>query len=125
MISSSLGSACWLVWNRLEMFSFEPGPDFRPCWCRGCLTVTQASPGDLAGWIRGHWHIEALHHREVTYGEDSSQARTGSGPKSWPHYGQPGHRNPQANRSPHIAAACRHHGRDATRTLATLGLIPA
>ncbi len=30
-------------------------------------------------WIRGHWGIEALHYiRNVTYGEDSSQTRTGS-----------------------------------------------
>ena len=26
------------------------------------LTVTQASPTDLARWIRGHWRIEAVHH---------------------------------------------------------------
>jgi Transposase DDE domain len=31
------------------------------------LTVTQAAPAQLAGWIRGHWHIEAIHHiRDVT-----------------------------------------------------------
>lgn len=26
------------------------------------LTVGQATPAQLAGWIRGHWRIEALHH---------------------------------------------------------------
>jgi hypothetical protein len=26
------------------------------------LTAAQASPAGLAGWIRGHWRIEALHH---------------------------------------------------------------
>ena len=46
------------------------------------LTVTQATPAELAGWIRGHWQIEALHHiRDVTYGEDASQVRTGNGPQ--------------------------------------------
>jgi predicted transposase YbfD/YdcC len=34
-----------------------------------------------AGWIRGHWQIEALHHiREVTYAEDASQMRARNGP---------------------------------------------
>jgi predicted transposase YbfD/YdcC len=34
------------------------------------LTASQATPAQLAGWIRGHWQIEALHHiRDVTYGE--------------------------------------------------------
>jgi len=28
-------------------------------------------------------------------------------------------------RARNIAAACRHHGRDATRTLTIIGLIPA
>jgi predicted transposase YbfD/YdcC len=49
------------------------------------LTASQATPAHLAGWIRGHWRIEALHHiRDVTYGEDASQTRTGNGPRSWP-----------------------------------------
>src|SRR5208282_2753709 len=46
------------------------------------LTASQATPAHLAAWIRGHWHIEALHHiRDVTYGEDASQTRTGNGPQ--------------------------------------------
>ena len=46
------------------------------------LTVTQATPVQLAGWIRGHWQIEVLHHiRDVTYGEDASQVRAGNGPQ--------------------------------------------
>jgi predicted transposase YbfD/YdcC len=37
----------------------------------------------LAAWIRGHWQIEALHHlRDVSYGEDASQIRAGSGPQA-------------------------------------------
>ena len=89
------------------------------------LTVTQATPAQLAGWIRGHWQIEALHHiRDVTYGEDASQVRTGSGPQVMATlrnlavaiFKLAGHSG--------IAAACRHHSRDATRTLATLGISP-
>jgi len=40
------------------------------------------TPAQLAAWIRGHWQIEALHHiRDVSYAEDPSQVRTGSGPR--------------------------------------------
>lgn len=90
------------------------------------LTVTQASPAGLNRWIRGHWHIEALHHiRDVTYGEDASQIRTANGPQVMAALRNltiaimkmAGHHN--------IAAATRHHARDATRTLAALGISPA
>jgi predicted transposase YbfD/YdcC len=89
------------------------------------LTAAQATDAELAGWIRGHWQIEALHHiRDVTYGEDASQTRTGNGPQvmatlrnlSIGIFKMAGHIS--------IATACRHHARDATRTLATLGLSP-
>ena len=47
------------------------------------LTAIQAGPAELAGYIRGHWAIEALHHiRDVTYAEDASQVRTGNAPAS-------------------------------------------
>jgi predicted transposase YbfD/YdcC len=90
------------------------------------LAAHQATPAQLAAWIRGHWQIEALHHiRDVSYGEDASQIRTGSGPQVMAALRNltigilkmTGHAN--------IAAACRHHARDATRTVATLGLSPA
>jgi predicted transposase YbfD/YdcC len=53
------------------------------------LAVTQATPAQLAGSIRGHWHIEVLHHirdttygiRDTTYGEDASQVCTSNGPQ--------------------------------------------
>jgi predicted transposase YbfD/YdcC len=90
------------------------------------LTAAQATDAQLAGWIRGHWQIEVLHHiRDTTYGEDASQTRTGNGPQvmatlrnlSIGIFKMAGHTS--------IATACRHHARDATRTLATLGLTPA
>jgi predicted transposase YbfD/YdcC len=46
------------------------------------LTAAQASPADLAAWLRGHWTIEVLHHiRDVTYREDASRIRTGNAPR--------------------------------------------
>ena len=47
------------------------------------LTVTQASPAQLADFLRGHWSIEDSLHwvRDVTLGEDSSQIRTRNGPR--------------------------------------------
>lgn len=42
-----------------------------------------APPETLAAWIRGHWAIENRLHwvRDVTFGEDDSQARTGQAPR--------------------------------------------
>lgn len=47
------------------------------------LTTQDASPAQLAALIRGHWGIENRLHwvRDVTYDEDRSQVRTGSGPR--------------------------------------------
>ncbi|MEO3778464.1 ISAs1 family transposase [Micromonospora sp. B11E3] len=47
------------------------------------LRVHQAKPAQLAAWIRGHWSIENKIHwvRDVTYDEDRSQIRTGTGPE--------------------------------------------
>ncbi|GAA4587989.1 hypothetical protein GCM10023194_38450 [Planotetraspora phitsanulokensis] len=54
------------------------------------LDAHQATPAQLAAWIRGHWQIEALHHlRDVSYGEDASQIRTGSGPQACARSGDP------------------------------------
>jgi predicted transposase YbfD/YdcC len=89
------------------------------------LAASHATPAQLAAWIRGHWGVEALHHvRDVTYGEDASQIRAGSGPQAMATL-----RNlaiailkPAGHAS--IAAACRYHARDATRVLGTLALNP-
>lgn len=47
------------------------------------LSVTDATPTEVAGWLRGHWAIENKLHwvRDVTYAEDHSQIRTGAGPQ--------------------------------------------
>ncbi len=45
-------------------------------------TPHQAGPADLAGYVQGHWAIEALHWiRDTCYREDHSTVRTRSGPR--------------------------------------------
>jgi hypothetical protein len=87
------------------------------------LDAQQATPAQLAAWIRGHWQIEALHHlRDVSYGEDASQIRTGSGPQAMAALRNLAIGIVKTAGHASIAAACRHHARDATRTRETLGL---
>lgn len=47
------------------------------------LSREEASPRDLARLVRDHWGIEnRLHYvRDVTFGEDDSRVRTGTGPR--------------------------------------------
>jgi predicted transposase YbfD/YdcC len=90
------------------------------------LAASQATPAQVAAWIRGHWGIEALHHiRDVTYGEDDSQIRTGNGPQVMATLRNLTIGVLKLGGYPNIAAACRYHARDATRVLATLGLNPS
>ena len=45
------------------------------------LASADATVRDLPRLIREHWSVEAHHHvRDVTFGEDASASRTGSGP---------------------------------------------
>ena len=88
------------------------------------LTAQQASPTQIAGYVRGHWGIENRLHwvRDVTYGEDASRVRTGTAPRVMAGLRNliisairlAGHRN--------IARAQRHMARDATRPLTLLGI---
>jgi predicted transposase YbfD/YdcC len=87
------------------------------------LAAHQAQPAELAAWVRGHWRIEALHHiRDVTYAEDHSRIRTGSGPQVMACVRNLTIGILKLGGHPNIAAARRHHARDATRTVTTLGL---
>ncbi|GAA3777820.1 hypothetical protein GCM10022225_77060 [Plantactinospora mayteni] len=89
------------------------------------LTAYQASPAHLADYVRGHWAIEALHHiRDVTFGEDGWQVRTGNAPRVMACL-----RNLAIGILRHqgwtnIAKALRHNAHDAYRPLAILGIIP-
>ena len=90
------------------------------------LTVTQASASQLAEWIRGHWRIENQLHwvRDVTYSEDASQVRTRNGPRVMAALRNLVIAIMKMAGAASIAATCRHHARDAARTLTTLGLTP-
>jgi hypothetical protein len=89
------------------------------------LAPHHASPAQIAAWIRGHWQIEnALHWvRDVTYGEDNSQVRTGNTPQVMATL-----RNLAINALrqagvTNIAAALRHHARDPIRPLQLLKIL--
>lgn len=88
------------------------------------LPTWQASPTDLATWIRGHWSIEnRLHYvRDVTYGEDHSQARTGNAPRNMAALRNLAIGTLRLTGATNLAQAIRRLSRDATRPLALLGL---
>jgi len=88
------------------------------------LTFAQAGPAWLADLIRGHWAIEnGLHWvRDVTFAEDASQLRAGTGPQVMAclrnlAIGALSRAGPV-----NLAAALRHHARDPARPLTTLGI---
>ena len=83
------------------------------------------SPGPLAAWIRRHWHIQNQIHRvrDVTYDEDRSQIRTGTGPQSHAALRNAAIGALRITGVTTIAAANHHHARDSTRPLALLGII--
>jgi len=93
-------------------------------YCITSLDAEQASPQQLAGYIRAHWQIENRLHwvRDVTYDEDRSQVRTGTAPRVMASLRNlaisalriAGHTN--------IAAALRWTARDPARPLSILGL---
>jgi predicted transposase YbfD/YdcC len=88
------------------------------------LTFAQASPARLADLLRGHWAIEnGLHHvRDVTFAEDASQLRTGSGPQVMACLRNLAIDALSRAGPVNLAAALRHHARDPARPLATLGI---
>jgi predicted transposase YbfD/YdcC len=89
------------------------------------LAPHQARPAELAAWIRGHWQIEnGLHWvRDVTFAEDHSQVRTGAAPQVMATLRNlviSLHRLAGAD---NLAAALRHHARNALRPLQLLKII--
>ncbi len=88
------------------------------------IRVHQAKPTQLAGWIRDHWSIENKVHwvRDVTYDEDRSQIRTGTGPEVMAALRNAAIGALRLTGVTNIAAANRHHARDSTRPLALLGI---
>ena len=88
------------------------------------LHVHQTKPHQLAAWIRGHWSIENKIHwvRDVTYDEDRSQIRTGTGQQVMAALRNAAIGALRLAGVTNIAAANRHHARDSTRPLALLGI---
>lgn len=88
------------------------------------LTTHQTTAADLAQRVRGHWSIENRQHhvRDVTFGEDASRVRTGSAPRAMASLRNLAIGALRLAGRDNIAEGLRHHGRDMTRPLATLGL---
>jgi predicted transposase YbfD/YdcC len=78
------------------------------------LTAYQARPDQLATWLRGHWSIEDRLHwvRDVTFGEDLSQIRTGNGPQVMAKLRNLAITLHRLAGATNIAKALRHHARD-------------
>jgi predicted transposase YbfD/YdcC len=89
VVSSELNE--WAEWPYLG----QVGQLTYTCECTGkisretsylitSLTAQEASPGKLLKLMRGHWGIENRVHyvRDVTFDEDRSQVRCGSGPQA-------------------------------------------
>jgi len=88
------------------------------------LTPDKAGPARLAGYVRGHWGIENKLHwvRDVTFDEDRSQVRTGSGPQVMATLRNLAISALRLAGQTNIARGLRWAGRDQGRALALLGL---
>ncbi len=78
-----------------------------------------APPATLAGWVQGHWGIENRLHwvRDVTYDEDRSQVRTGSGPLMMATLRNLAISLLRMTGTANIAATLRHHARQPDRPI--------
>ncbi|MDA1359721.1 ISAs1 family transposase [Glycomyces luteolus] len=88
------------------------------------LDAHQASPGDIAALVRGHWTIENRHHlvRDTTFAEDASRLRTGNAPRA-----MAGFRNLAIGALrlagvDNLAKATRHNARNHYRPLPFIGI---
>jgi len=86
------------------------------------LSRKQASPRALAKMVRGHWCIEnSLHHvRDVTFDEDRSRVRTGSGPRVMASFRNLAIAIHRLNGEKNIASATRRCCQKSTRSFARL-----
>ena len=78
-----------------------------------------APPAVLASWIQGHWGIENRAHwvRDVTFDEDRSQIRTGSGPQVMATLRNTAISLLRLTGATNIAASLRHHAAAADRPI--------
>jgi predicted transposase YbfD/YdcC len=86
------------------------------------LTATKARAEQLATWLRGHWCIEVRLHwvRDVVFGEDLSQVRTGNGPQVMATLRNLAITLHRRSGATNIAKALRHHARDTKHPLTLL-----
>ena len=92
------------------------------CYAVTSLSVTQASPAQLAAIIRGHWGIEDRLHwvRDLDFDEDRSQIRTASGPQIMASLRNLAITILRLAGATCIAAALRYHARRPGRPLQTI-----
>jgi predicted transposase YbfD/YdcC len=92
------------------------------CYAVTSLTLTQASPGQLAAIIRGHWGIEDRLHwvRDMDFDEDRSQVRTAAGPQIMASLRNLAITILRLAGHASIAAALRYHARRPARPLRTI-----
>ena len=92
------------------------------CYAVTSLTITQASPAQLAAIIRGHWAIEDRLHwvRDMDFDEDRSQVRTASGPRVMASLRNLVITILRLAGAGSIAAALRYHARRPSRPLQTI-----
>jgi predicted transposase YbfD/YdcC len=85
---------------------------------------SQNCPEEAAERVRGHWAIENREHhvRDVTFAEDASRVRTGGAPRALASLRNLAIGALRLTGRDNIAEGLRHHGRDMSRPLATLGL---
>lgn len=86
------------------------------------LSADEATPQQLAEWLRGHWKIEVQLHwvRDVVFGEDLSQIRTGSGPQIMASLRNLVLSLLRLDGHTDMAATLRHYGRDLDRPIKLL-----
>jgi predicted transposase YbfD/YdcC len=88
------------------------------------LPATLAQPDQLSAWVRGHWSIENRLHwvRDVTFGEDLSQTRTGTGPRVMATLRNLAISLIRLAGHTAIAKTLRHNARDPDRAFALIGI---
>jgi len=86
------------------------------------IPTTDASPTQIAAWVQGHWAIENRLHwvRDVVYDEDRSAVRTGHAPRVMAILRSTAISVLRLAGATSIAAATRHHARDAARPVELL-----
>ena len=88
------------------------------------LAQQKASAADLLQYVRGHWEIENRIHyvRDVTFDEDRSQVRRGSGPQMMASLRNIAISLLRMAGVTNIASATRHLDRRSEKALRLLGL---